>query len=139
MALVKSRTAQGITPVPSAGCAGAVVVQRAKFVNATGLAANDIIELAVLPAYHYLVSARLVVNGITTGNVGILTGRAGDDTNPDGTARTLGANLYEDGALNDAAFGIEPVDYDRGIGVVASALAAAGTGSAELILTYAQG
>lgn len=142
MSLVQSLTAVGVNPVPTSGCAGAVVVQRATFPVSAALAVGDLVELGILPAFNYLVSARLVNttgNGDTDAALQILSGVAGQKTNPDGSART-GTAIADANGLLDSAFLLQQQDYDQGIAVsVGTAVAAGGTGALLLVLEYAQG
>ncbi len=135
MALKKSNMALGITPVPSACSAGEVIVQRARYPFKAAVASGDIIEIGVLPAYHYLVSAQVVAGGATVGTIGILSGKPDDADD----GRTLGPAIVTSGALNATGLLMDAVDYDRGIGVTMGANVAAGANEMALILTYAQG
>lgn len=67
-------------------------------IPAAGIAANDILELAILPPYARIVDAKLVTVGslgAATVDVGLMSGVTGDLTNPDGSARTVGTELLQ--------------------------------------------
>lgn len=60
-------------------------------------AANDIIELGILPGYATIHAMTLVVEGAfaaTTADIGIMTGDVGEPLNADGTARTVGTQGF---------------------------------------------
>jgi hypothetical protein len=122
MAIVQSDWAIGRKQAPVSEEAGGVVAEKYTFKVLHDLAANDIIELAILPAYHTIVDAILIVDevGAATFNVGIMSGTLGS-TDP---ARTSGTELFiaaTDNAVartvNPAAFRVLPIAADRGIGV----------------------
>lgn len=107
---------------PVSAEAGGVVAEKYKFVVTADLAANDIIELAVLPAYHTIVDAILVTDetGTATFDVGIMSGILGS---PD-QARTCGNELFAGAAdasvvrmTKAAGFRIVPIEGDRAIGL----------------------
>lgn len=108
-------------------------------VPAAGFASGDILELAILPPYARIVDAKLVTVGslgAATVDVGLMSGVTGDLTNPDGSARTVGAELFAAAALTaevtqlakSAALLVDPTQKDRSIGVKFSAAVAAGAG-----------
>lgn len=109
-------------------------------VPAAGFAANDILELAILPPYARIVDATLVTAGgslgAATADIGLMSGTTGDLTNDDGSARTVGTELFAAAALTgeilrlskSAALLVEPTQKDRSIGVKFSAAVAAGAG-----------
>lgn len=122
MAIKQSEWGQLRKQAPVSGEAGGVVAEKYKFVVTADLAANDIIELGVLPAYHTVVEAILVTDeiGTATFDVGIMSGTLGS---PD-QARTCGNELFA--GVADAsvvrlsklsAFRIPPVEGDRAIGL----------------------
>lgn len=142
MAILKSKIASLIQTYPTSSCAGDVVVQRADFSFPKGAANGDIIDLATIPAGHYLLGARIVdTSGSTIGSVAILSGQPGADTNDDGSARTLSATSLYDAAgkaATDAALALAPQPVDQSIGVAMGAAVAANAGVLTLLLTYAQ-
>ncbi len=122
MAIVQSAWATGRYQAPVSCEAGGVVAEKYKFVVTADLAANDIIELAVLPAYHTIVDAILIVDeaGTATYDVGIMSGILGS---PD-QSRTCGNELFAGAAdatttrmTKAAGFRIAPVEADCAIGV----------------------
>lgn len=122
MAIVQSAWGALRKQAPVSREAGGVVVEKYKFVVTADLAANDIIELAVLPAYHTIVDAILIVDeaGTATYDVGVMSGILGS---PD-QARTCGNELFAGAAdagvarmTKPAGFRITPIEGDRAIGV----------------------
>lgn len=122
MAIVKSAWGSLRKQAPVSGEAGGVVAEKYTFVVTVDLAVNDIIELAVLPAYHTIVDAILVTDetGTATFDVGIMSGNLGS---PD-QARTCGNELFAGAAdasvarmTKAAGFRITPIEGDRAIGV----------------------
>lgn len=122
MAIVQSPWGALRKQAPVSREAGGVVAEKYKFVVTADMAANDIIELAVLPAYHTIVDAILIVDeaGTATYDVGIMSGTLGS---PD-QARTCGNELFAGAAdatvtrmTKPAGFRITPIEGDRAIGV----------------------
>lgn len=122
MAIVQSDWAIGRKQAPVSEEAGGVVAEKYKFTIKADLALNDIIELAILPAYHTIVDAIFICDevGTATFNVGIMSGTVGS-TDP---ARTSGTELFIAATdatvartVNPAAFRVTPIDSDRSIGV----------------------
>lgn len=122
MAIVQSPWGALRKQAPVSCEAGGVVAEKYKFVITGDLAANDIIELAVLPAYHTIVDAILIVDeaGTATYDVGIMSGVLGS---PD-QARTCGNELFAGAAdasvtrmTKPSGFRITPIEGDRAIGV----------------------
>jgi hypothetical protein len=122
MAIVLSDWAIGRKQAPVSEEAGGVVAEKYTFKVLKDLAANDIIELAILPAYHTIVEAIFICDelGAATFNIGIMSGTVGS-TDP---ARTSGTELFiaaTDNVVahtaNPAAFRVLPIQADRGIGV----------------------
>lgn len=118
-------------------------------VPATGFAAGDILELAVLHPYATIVDATIVPIGslgAATVDVGFMSGQVGEPTNDDGTARTCGNELFVGAAITalvrlaktDAL--VEPAqEVPRPIGVKFGAEVAAGAGKKiGLYLHFAQ-
>lgn len=146
MAIQQSDWATGKKQAPVSREANGVVVERFTFTVDKNVASGDIIELAVLPAYHFPVDAVLVsgaMGGTVTADVGIMSGTVGD---PDIT-RTCGDELYDGTSVASAAvtrptiadaFTIQPANQDRSIGFLANDNIT-GTGQKiTLVLTYAQ-
>lgn len=150
MAIVQSDFGKGSRIASEPRAAGTVHSQRFVF-DFTGqsLAAGDILELGVLPAYCRIVDATLITEGTafaaaTTADIGFMSGTFGDATD---ATRTSGNEVFAaaDATLRlqrmakpDAVL-VEPVDYARGIGVkFSAAVAAAATKKVSLILFYHQ-
>lgn len=94
MAIVQSPWGALKRQAPVSGEAGTVKAERFTYTVPAGvtLLAGDIIELAVLPAYHTIVDAILVLDeaGTATYDVGLMSSFAGD-ADP---ARTSGNQLW---------------------------------------------
>jgi hypothetical protein len=138
MAIVQSSWGALKRQAPVSSEAGTVKVERYTYTVPAGLTlnVNDIIELAILPAYHTVVDATLVVDeaGTATYDVGIMSSIPGDTDQ----ARTCGNELFA--AAVDAqstrmskiaGFRIVPIAGDRSIGV--KVLTASITGAAQVI------
>lgn len=152
MSLFQSDWAEGRKQAPVSREANGVVVERFEYDVEEALALNDIIEIGVLPAYHYLVDAILIVDDLDSGgtpaitlDVGIMSGDAGDDDD----SRTCGDEIFDgdDSAQaggmsrmsNTAGFLLASSSDHRGIGVkVATAAATHQNGKITLVLQYAQ-
>lgn len=122
MALFQSKWATGLKQAPVSREAGGVVVERYSFTITADMLANDIIELGILPAYHTVVDAILVVDeaGTATYDVGIMSGVVGV---PD-AARTCGNELFASVAdasthriTKAAGLRLAATGSDRSIGV----------------------
>lgn len=122
----QSKRVTGQLPIPQAFTAGAVVDYVAEFVIPAGMtvATADIVELAVLPADHRIVNARIIPSGnfgaSVTADIGIMSGDVGDKN----SVRTSGAELFDDVALTAMAslskgdsIILATSDQDRSIGV----------------------
>lgn len=119
-------------------------------IPAAGIAANDILELAILPPYARIVDAKLITAGslgAATVDVGLMSGLTGEPTNEDGSARTVGTELFAAAALTaevtqlakSAALLVGPTQKDRSIGLKFSATVTAGAGKKiGLLLSIAQ-
>jgi hypothetical protein len=140
MSIVQSPWGAARKQAPVSREAGGVVAEKYKFVITQDLADGDIIELAVLPAYHTIVDAILVTDetGTATFDVGVMSGVVGS---PD-QARTCGNELFAGAAdasvvrmTKAAGFRITPIEGDRSIGlkVVGAGITQAGQ-VVELIL-----
>lgn len=143
MALSFSKYTRGAlrTSVPDSG---EVVAVRYKFALTTAIlgAANDIVDLGVLPANCRVVDAVLDADDMDSNgtptlafDVGIMTGRPGDALDTDGvTARTCGNEFFAASTVGQAGgsarmsakggFRVAPVGYDRSIGLKIQAAAA---------------
>lgn len=135
MTIRKSDWALGNKVAPVSREARGVVAELYQFLITEDVAAEDIIELAVLPAYHRIVSATLIPEGDlgegVTANVGIMSGAIGENDDN----RTMGTELFEGAALDKMsslskadAILVEPVEADRSIGVQFSGAVTAGDG-----------
>jgi hypothetical protein len=153
MAIVKSKWVRRFAQTARPQTANNTHVQQFTFDLGTegALAAGDILELGILPAYARLIDAQLITEGVFTGqtaDIGIMTGDVGEDFNADGTtARTSSNELFTAADLTvrlqsltkpDAIL-LAAVDYDRSIGVKVSAAVAAAAGKrVHLILHFYQ-
>ena len=153
MAIVKSKWVRHFAQTARPQTANNTHVQQFTFdVGVEGaLAAGDILELGILPAYARITNAQLITEGVftaQTADIGIMTGDVGEDFNADGsTARTSGKELFDAADLTvrlqsltkpDAVL-LAAVDYDRSIGVKVSAAVAAAAGKrVHLILHFYQ-
>ena len=117
-------------------------------VPASGFAQNDILELAVLHPYSHIIDAAIVPVGlgVATVDIGLMSGETGELLNADGTARTVGAELFTGAAITamlrlskvDALL-IPATEKPRSIGVKFGAAVAAGAGKKiGLMLHFAQ-
>lgn len=152
MAILQSLWATSQRAVPYADTSGDDVSQLFEFaLPSTALAANDIIELGVLPANHSVTDAVLVSDDLDSGgapaivlDVGIMSGDVGDNV----SARTCGNELFSGSNVGQAggvaratqvsAFTIASANDHRSIGVKVTTAAAAQTAGAKirLMLTY---
>ncbi|MBU9386635.1 hypothetical protein [Burkholderia multivorans] len=152
MTILQSSWATGQRTTPVGDCAADVVAQLFEFaLPAAALAADDIIELGVLPANNSPTDATLIVDKLDSGgtatiafDVGVMSGQVGDKV----SARTCGAELFGGSNVGQAggtvraslasAFTLAPSDVDRSIGVRIKAAAAAQVAGAKvrLLLTY---
>lgn len=131
---IQSDWVLGRKQTPTSREAGGVVAQRFEATIDANLDVGDIVELAVLPAYHTVVDAILDTEALGAGvsvDVGIMSGAVG---NTDGT-RTSGNELFSAQnasaaavvrASKSSAFTIAPAGADRSIGVKVSAAVTAG-------------
>lgn len=133
---------RGIKQAPVSREAGGVVEERYTFTISANLAAGDIVELGILPAYHNVVDAILILpeTGTATYDLGIMSGAVGSPDN----ARTSGAQYFS--GVADAtvhrlalpgAFTVPATDVDRSIGlkVVGAGVVAAGQVVSLLLFT----
>lgn len=146
MAIVQSPWGALRRQTSVSGEAGAVKTERFTFTVPAGLTllANDIIELCVLPAYHTVVDAILVIDeaGTATYDVGLMSGTPGDTDQ----ARTAGNELFAGAAdasatrmTKSAGFRIAPVQADRSIGVKVLGASVVGAGQViDLVLSIKQ-
>lgn len=150
MALIQSGWATGLIPVARPQTAHNTHAQLFIVdVPAAGFAAGDILELGVLHAYASIVDATIVPVGslgAATVDVGIMSGETGETTNDDGTARTVGNELFAGATITaitrltktDALL-LRPVERHRSIGVKFNAAVAAGADKKiGLMLHFAQ-
>lgn len=146
MAIRQSEIALGQKVAPQAYTAGASASYLARFKIPTGMtiATGDIIELAVLPADHRIVTAQIIPVGnfsTATADVGIMSGEVGDPN----AARTSGNELFDDVALTGMAsmtkadaILLEPSHLNRSIGVKFSAAVTGANQELILQVVYAQ-
>ena len=147
MAVFQSLWAKELRETYRPQTAGATHSQKFVFdVPASGFAANDVLELAVLAPYATIVGAKLVpigALGAATVDVGLMSGELGDPS----TSRTVGNELFAGAALTAViqpskpdAYVIRATEKARSIGVKFSAAVAAGEGKRiMLILDFVQG
>jgi hypothetical protein len=143
---IQSEWAIGRQQTPTSREAGGVVAQRFEATIDANMDVGDIVELAVLPAYHTVVDAILDTDALGAGvnvDVGVMSGAVG---NKDGT-RTCGNELFSAQAASAAAvvraskssaFTIAPAGADRSIGVKVSAAVTAGSKKIALTLLMVQ-
>ena len=143
---IQSDWAIGRTQTPTSREAGGVVAQRFEATIDANMDVGDIVELAVLPAYHTVVDAILDTDALGAGvnvDVGIMSGAVGDT----GGTRTCGNELFsaQDAsaaavvrASKSSAFTIAPAGADRSIGVKVSAAVTAGSKKIALTLLMVQ-
>lgn len=147
MAIYQTDTAKGFKEVAQPTIHGGIYT--AKFVlplTALTLAATDVVEIGKLPMYCVPRRVTVLPAAIGAGvnlNAGFMTGAIGA---PDPT-RTVGTEIVSAGAINATAVeadlykldAIQPVAYDRAIGLQVSADVAAGAGkSITVIMDYYQ-
>lgn len=123
MALIQSGWATRQRNTASSGCAGAEIAQLFEYTfTGAAIAAGDIIELGVLPAYNSISGGYLFGDNATlAGDVGLMSGEVGEVN----ASRTVGAELFTATAaaagvatpITDSdAFKIVSTDKDRSIG-----------------------
>lgn len=116
------------------------------FVTVAGLTANDVIEMAILPAGYVPLDAKLVCEDLDTGttltlDVGVVSGTAGvaDNTRTCGNEAVAASTVGQTGGVvvdNKAAFSLLAVsESDRGIGIKLAASAAVLVVGAKIRLT----
>lgn len=118
------------------------------YVTVSGVAANDVIEMVVLPAGYVPVDAILVTDDLdsngsptVTLDLGLISGTAGaaDDARTCANEAFAASTVGQAGGLarpTKAAFGqIAPTDADRGIGIKLAAGAATLVVGADIRLT----
>jgi hypothetical protein len=144
MAIVQSAWGALKRQAPVSHEAGTVKAERFTYTVPTGLtlAAGDIIELAVLPAFHTVVDATLIVDeaGTATYDVGLMSSIPGDTTQ----SRTCGAELFSGAADASTSrmslpggFRIAPnVANDRSIGVKVVGASVVGAGQVIDLILY---
>lgn len=152
MAVWNSKYATRELPVVYPKEAGDVVAQRFSYAVTASIAGtvNDIIEIAVLPAYCRVVDIILDTDDLDTGgspaialDVGIMSGAVGD-----GGTRTVGAEFFSGATTAQAggvvrptlktAFRVAPTSDHRSIGVkIATAAATGAAGELALTVLYA--
>lgn len=150
MALHQSGWATGLIPVARPQTAHNTHAQLFIVdVPAAGFASGDILELGVLHAFASVIDAAVVgvsIADAATVDVGIMSGEMGELTNPDNTARTVGAELFTGAALTGLvrmsktdALLLQPLEKHRSIGVKFNAAVTGGAGKKiGLMLHFAQ-
>lgn len=126
MAIIQTLWATGQAAVPQAFTSGAMVAYKATLTIPVGksITKDDLVEFAVLPADHELVSVLVIPEGnfaAVTANIGLMDGRVGDAD----SARTLGNEIHEDVGLGSITSitpssvftEIQRSDADRSIGL----------------------
>lgn len=151
MGLIQSKYAKGTVMAPYPAFAGAVVAARFSYTFSAAPAANDILELAPIPAGCKIVDMIIDADDLD-GNaaptmsldVGIMSGAWGQN---DG-ARTVGAEFFSGSAVAQGggvarptlsgAFRVTPSATQRSIGVkIAAAAATFAVGTIGLTVLYA--
>ncbi|QRG06102.1 hypothetical protein EZH22_24430 [Xanthobacter dioxanivorans] len=150
MAVFNSKYATREYPVPYPDGSAEVIAVRFAYTVPATIALNDIIEIAVLPAYCRVVDMILDADDLDTGgspaivlDVGIMSGAVGD-----GGTRTIGAEFFSGATTAQAggvvrptlktAFRVAPTSDHRSIGVkIATAAATAAAGEIGLTVLYA--
>lgn len=150
MAVIHSRWAKGQETTHRPQTAGASHVTEFIYDLSveTPLAAGDILELGILPAYAKIHAATIFTEGTFTGlaaAVGLMSGDVNSDTNADGSARTSSNELWDAVDLTvmaslskPSALLIAPTETERSIGVKVSGAVAAGSKKLHLLLFYRQ-
>jgi hypothetical protein len=118
------------------------------YTTVAGLTANDVIEMAILPAGYVPLEAKLVCDDIDSGgtptltlDIGVVSGVAGffDNARTCGNEAVAASTVGQAGGVvidSKAAFGLLAVsDADRGIGVKLAAAAATLVVGARIRLT----
>lgn len=128
MAIIRSKYAQGIFPVPYPSLAGAATAMRFSHALTTAPAANDILELAPLYNGTRVIDMILDADDFDTGtgiliDVGLMSGKWQDTE----AGRTCGAEFFAASNLLQAggsarpslktAFRSAPAGFDRSIGI----------------------
>lgn len=142
MTIIQSDYAKGRKSAPTSREARGVVVERFEFDVTDDVGTTDVIEFAVLPAYHFIVDAILIPEGdfdAATADIGIMSGAVGDD-DPN---RTSGDELYDGVALTQlvratSGLTLDAAGSDRSIGVKFSGAVTAAGQKLTLILFTAQ-
>ena len=150
MALIQSKYAKGILPLPYPTQAGMVVALRFAYTFATAPSANDILELAPLPANTKIVDVILDSDDLDTNvsptitfDVGIMSGAFGVDD----AARTSDDVIFDGTTVAQAGGVVRPTlktafrqaaaSTDRSIGLkIATAAATFAAGEVGLTVLY---
>lgn len=146
MAIIQSDWGAGRKIAPVSAEAGVVLSERYTYTVPAGttIADGDIIELGILPAFHTVVDAILVLDeaGTATYDVGIMSGVPGDPS----ASRTSG-NEYFAGAADAqvtrmtkaAGFRVAAIAGDRSVGLKVTGAAITGAGQVlDLVLFFKQ-
>lgn len=125
MAKYQSKILQGKANVPTAGVSGVVVSQEVEFVApAGGLKANDVIEMAILPADAKIVDAILQAGVAGAVTVGIMSGETVSAEQYISATTTAADEIVR---MNKGYTRARNPDADRIIGVTAAVVIPAGT------------
>lgn len=133
----------GRLQAPVTGGAGVVMVEKFEFTLNKNLAAGDIIELGVLPAFATVVDATLIADSLgasVTMDVGLMSKEVGSTD----VSRTSGNELFATAAAGvvrmsaASGFKIAPTEGDRSVGVKASAAVTATGQKLMLVMYYKQ-
>lgn len=143
MPLIISDTANGLSSTPTGERAGETLNIELPLVikaNST-LAANTIVELGYLPAYHNLVGGHLIVDALgagVTATVGFMSGEVAQND----PARTSGTELFNAADVSAAAalplnsayaLRLPSERFHRPIGIKFSGAVANGTGTDKVV------
>ena len=145
MTVFQTAQARGKSTPPAGYTAGAVVTTIVTHTFSAAFAtANDVVEMAVLPAGARLLSVMAIFANIGAVNtsLGIMTGAPGSTDN----ARTVGTELFSAQTMANAEVSVTRTaclavaanqNADRSIGIKpASDIAAGGTKTVTLIIEY---
>lgn len=148
MAIIQSNWAKGRLQTPVPARSGEVFCEVFEVNLVAPLAANDIIELGVLPAYAVPVDCYIDADDLDTGatltlDVGLMSGDVGvaDQARTVGQEFFTASNVAQAGGFVRGSKGLRvaATDKDRSIGVKAvGAGAGAGTGKLRLAVFFKQ-
>ena len=143
MSLIQSHSVKHKSP-PNPQAAGIVGVAIFKHdFTTTFTAADDLLEIGILPAYAQIISATEISLGLgaITADIGLMDGQAGQNDE----TRTAGVELFDDQSVNNTevaaavskCLAVAPASVHRGIGVALSGNVAAGANkSLTLVVSF---